>query len=228
MRKWILGCIVLVLAMGVWILYLDYHTKRSIQNLSKPPVPAQHLNSTSKRATTPPINMEPDDSAAEVLEDASDTPQIAPEGITSSTAAEPVFENEFAEQGPEPDDTGLSPELETLFSAYYPLHQKLVEVSKELNPLLDMHHLSSDRIREILLHELSISADGPERQALYAEIDEIHAWKEEVKQRTVELQDARTQLSNQRSTLLTKYGISSWQEFNDIHGDAYNTWKAKQ
>ena len=228
MRKLILGGIVFVIALVAWKLYLDYDTKQFIQSLPKPPVPTQSLDTTPERATTTPINTETDVPPVEVLEDAPDTSATTPAELTGISTTDATFEDVFVEQAPEPDDTGFSPELEALFSAYYPLHQKLGEVSKVLNPILDRHHFGSNRIREILFDELSASADGPERQALYAEIDEIHAWKESVKQETFELQDERQQLSNERSTLLAEYGILSWREFHEIHGDTYNTWKAEQ
>ena len=230
MRKLLFGGIVFVFALVGWKLYLDYETKQFIQNLPKlPELELQQLDSIPGTVTTTPLTTEPDDTAVELLNDlVSDTSTSATLEITSTTAADSVseFEDEFIEELPASDNIGLSPELKAFFSEYAPLHQKLVEVSKVLNPILDRHHLSSRRIREILLNELPVSTDGPERQALYAEIEEIHVWKDEVKQITMELQNKRQQLSDERSILLATYGISSWQEFNEIHGEAYKTWKA--
>ncbi|MYA71233.1 hypothetical protein F4009_16845 [Candidatus Poribacteria bacterium] len=232
MRKLIFGGIVFVLAMVVWKLYLDYETRQFIQNLPKlPESELQQLDSIPGTVKTTPLTTEPDDTEVELLNDlVSDTSASATMEIASTTATDLIseFENGFIEEGPAPDNTGLSPELKTLFSEYYPLHQELVEVSKVLTPMLERHRLGSRRIRDILLNELPGSTDGPERQALHAEIDEIHAWKNKVKRITMELQNKREQLYDESSILFAKYGISSWQEFNRIHGDAYNAWKSEQ
>ena len=218
--------------MVVWKLYLDYETKRFIQNLPKlPESELQQLDSIPGTVPTTSLTTEPDDTAAELLNDPiSDTSASATVEITSTTASDLVseFEDKFIEELSAPDNTGLSPELKVLFSEYYPLHQELVETSKVLTPILERHHLGSRRIRDILLNKLPGSTNGPERQALHAEIDEIHAWKDGVKEITMELQSKRDRLYDERSILLSKYGISSWQDFNEIHGKAYEIWKAGQ
>lgn len=232
MRKLLFGCIVFVFALVVWKLYLDYETEQFIQNLPKlPESELQQLDSTRGAVTTTPLTIEPDDTAVELTNDpVSDTSASATMEITSTTAADLVFEfeDEFIEEPSAPNNTRLSPELKTLFSEYYPLHQELVEVSKVLTPMLEKHRLGSRRIRDILLNKLPGSTDGPERQALHAEIDEIHAWKNRVKGITMKLQNRREQLYDESSILLAKYGISSWREFTRIHGETYETWKAGQ
>ncbi len=227
MRKLILGGIVFVLMLVGWVLFLEREKRQFEESLPKLPAPTQHVNKVPTHAEKPE-NLAPDEPEVEVLEDIHETPAAVPEKIRDTETTDSVFEDEIVEQIQEPEAAGLSPELEALFSEYAPLQEAISEVSKVLGPLIDRHHWGSDRIRDILLRELPVSADGPERQALHAEIDEIHAWKESVKEQTFELQDERQRLSNELSALLAKYGISSWREFHHIHGDTYNAWKAEQ
>ncbi|MYK44520.1 MAG: hypothetical protein F4039_10625 [Gammaproteobacteria bacterium] len=228
MRKLIFGGIVFVLAMVVWKLYLDYETKQFIQNLPRlPESELRQVDSPLEPVPTTSLNTESNAVMADMSEDTSDTSVIIITEIANTPVTDSVFENTSLEQLPEPDETRFPSELEKLFSAYYPIHEEVTEISKVLRPLLDQHLLGSRRIREILLNDLPASVDGPKRQALYAEMTEIEAWNDEVEPTIFELHDKRTLLSNERSTLLATYGISSYHEFDKLHGNAYEVWKTE-
>ena len=228
MRKLLFGGIVFVLAMVVWKLYLHYETKQFIQNLPKlPKSELWQLDSTLEPVPTTPLNTESNEPMADISEDTSDTSAIIIAEGTNTPVTNLVFEDISVEQLPEPDETRLPSELEKLFLAYYPVHEEVTEISKVLRPLLDQHLLGSRRIREILLNDLPASVDGPERQAFYAEMAEIEAWNDEVEPTIFELHEKRTLLSNERSTLLATYGISSYHEFDKLHGNAYEVWKTE-
>ncbi len=222
MRKWMIGGIVLVIVMGAWVLYLAYDTKRFIQSLPEPPT-----NEKQPSVRITPLKTAVDDTAVERTEERiSETPTTEtmekPLTTTSGTFLDEVSIEEL--QGA--DDTGLSPELELLFTAYHSLTQEYRAVNKVLNPLLDRHHLASNRRADILLDELPASVDGPERRALENEFYEIGAWKKSVKEQTIELQEERRQIAEERSILLAEYGIADWREFLQRHGETYDAWKA--
>ena len=230
MRKLIVGSIVCVVVLVAWVFYLEYDTKHFIESLPDPPEPeTQRGGDTPARVTTTPLNTERDDTPGETLE------HRVSENTTSITPAirdEPLTDLEFEDMSidafPAPEDTSLPPEVEKLFSAFHPIQQELEAVVKVLNPLLDRHHLASNRISDILHHELPASVDGPERRALEAEFSDIRAWQQSVKEETIRLQDKSRELSAARAALLTEYGIADWQEFFDIHTDAYDAWKSTQ
>ncbi len=229
MRKLLFGGTVFVLALVVWKLYLNYETKQFIQNLPKlPESELQQLDSTLEPVTTMSLNTESDEFMADTSEDPSDTSASIIGEVANTPITDSVFEDTSIEQLPEPDDTRLPSELEGLFLAYYPVHEELTEISKVLSPLLDQHLLGNRRIREILLHDLPDSVDGPERQTLHAEIAEIEVWNDEVEPTIFELQEKRTRLYNERSALLATYGISSYHDFDKLYGNAYEVWKVEQ
>ncbi|MDE0015682.1 MAG: hypothetical protein OXU51_05810 [Candidatus Poribacteria bacterium] len=227
MRKLIVGSVVFVILLGTWKLYLDYDTKRFVHRLPTPPVPKQHQDGTPKTdAVTPKERV--NKTATEALENAYE-PSLSEtsEDFTRlvETEADAVFDAETPEIEPETDNSGLSPELETFFSEYYPIDQEMFEVSKELNPLLRSHITSSHRITEIISEELASAPDETTKQTLYDEFDKIHVWQKSVTPRLIELQNEQQRLSNERSAIFAKYDISSWEDFKNLYGEAYNAWK---
>ena len=231
MRKLFVGSLVFVFLLVVWNLYLEYDTKRFIQGLPQPrETETQHQVGTPQVRTVTPA--ETDKTATAALENAdepilSETPKDFTREIYE-TKANTVFDAEVPDIESETDNSELSPELEALFTAYDPIYQELRKVTKVLSPLIDRHIRGSHRKRDILSEALPSSVDGPERQALYAELQEIQAWKKNVREETEVLQDEKERLHQERSTLLAEYGISSWQEFNRHHGDTYTAWRSNR
>jgi len=228
-RRLILGGIVLMLAMIAWTLYLEYDKRQFIQSLPKLPQTRHQPDGATERLAPLPENRE-EQTVQQAPENVLDAVPAAPEDFTdlAEGEADTVFEEAFVEPLQASEATGLSPELEALFSAYDVLYTESVEVSKVLSPLLDTDVLATQRIREILSDALPNAPDDAARQVLYDEFDELRAWQEEVEPTIYELQDQCTQVYEERLTLLAEHGFSSEEEFLDTHEETYKAWKAEQ
>ena len=230
MRKLIVGGIVYVAVLVAWWLYLEYDTKQFRESLPRPPV-----SSTVSEQQTPAAPMSVEYLTAGKNENVSEnaeapTAPIATDDTLSrvGAAADTVFEGEPIHTLPEPVDTGLSPELEALFTAYEARDREFEEVGRVLNRLLYRHVKATLRMIELGSEALPDSIDGPERKALYAELEELVAWKQSVNKEIFELQDESNRLIQERSTVLAEYGISSWQEFERRHGETYTAWRSNR
>ena len=230
MRTLIFGGSAIVLAMIAWVLYLEHDKRQFIESLPKLPQSLRHHADSATERLAPLPENKGEQTEPETLETAIDILTTVPADVTerAEPGADTVFEEVFEESMPEVDDTGLSPELETLFSQYYTFTQQVVEVEKVLSPLLDTHVLTTQRIREILSEALPNAPDDAARQVLYDELDELRAWQEEVDPTIDDLQDERTRISEKRAAFLTAYGFSSWYEFEETYQDTYSVWASEQ
>ena len=225
MRKLIVGSIASLIVLIAWMLYLHYDAKRFMLNLATPlrTTEVQPLDSVSKESTVIPSNRETRSDSDEWVGLPSSS-QASDSIESSETESNVVSEEDPLKTPQEPEDTKFSPELETLFSEYNNLHQQSIEVSKEFSPLMTRHITATHRIRKIVLEELGAATDKAAKQALYDELKEIQTWKEEVKPRTMALQDERQRLSEARLNLLKAAGFSSVEEFMNMHQETYITW----
>ena len=228
MRKLVVGSIVFVILFVTWKLYLDYDTKRFVRGLPTPPAPKQHQDSTPKTDPVTPKERE-DKTATEALESAyepalSETSEDFKQLV--ETEADTVFDTEALEIDPEVDNSGLSPELETLFSAYHTLYQQGFEIAMELNPLIS-RDISYNRQALELFSALNGEDDELTQKALGDELDAIKAWRKEFHPTIKALCEARTQVSEQRLTLLAQYGMTSYDDFMRYYDETYENWKTQ-
>lgn len=227
MRKLFVGGIVFVLTLVMWKLYLDYETKQFIQKLSQPPSQVQQLDGTTK-VTTVTSGEEVNNTVHEPLESAprlsaTETSADSERPIQTDTAA--IFEVGSLSPGQEPDEIGLSPAVETLFSEFAALYEESLVVGKVFAPLTDQTVAASRRQTEIG-QKLSATTDNAKIRALYAESEEISAWFKEIKPTYIELRDELRRIQDARDTLLEEYGFASEEEFRDNHWEAYKAWRA--
>lgn len=228
MRKLIVGSIVFVILLVTWKLYLDYDTKRFVRGLPTPPAPKQHQDGTPKTdAVTPKERV--DKTATEALESAYE-PALSEtsEDFTQlvETEADTVFDAEAPEIESESDNSRLSPELETLFSAYHTLYQQGFEIAMELNPLVS-RDISYNRQALELFSALNGEDDELTQKALSDELDAIKVWREEFTPRIAELSKEREQLGEQQSTLFTQYGVTDYPDFWRRYSETYKKWKTQ-
>ena len=226
MRKLVFGIIFLG-ALITWVLYLHYDTKRFIQNLPQVPASRQEWQEIPARVTTAFIKLEPGDPVMDVWEKTPEIPANSPTNPTGTAARPPVFEDLFVEQVPEPDDTEFSPELEICFSVIRTLEKERLAVLTVVDQMRQENVSIMFRQQEIS-RELSNSPDSATEKALYKERTALLEREKELSPRIFELQDEYNNIKADRSAFLEQYDISSWQEFKEIHGDAYKTWKDKQ
>lgn len=226
MRKLVIG-IIFVVALITWVLYLHYDTKRFIHNLPQAPVLRPQGQEIPARVTTATIKLKPDDPVIDVWEKTPEMPVNSPANPTDTGARDLVFKGAFVGQKLESDDTGLSPELEILFLAIRVLEEERLAVLAVVDPMRQENVSIMFRQHEIS-SELSNSTDSATEKALYEERTELLEREDELSSRIFELQDEYNQIKADRSAFLEQYGISSWQEFKEIYGGAYKTWKNKQ
>lgn len=229
MRKLIVGSIVFVILFIVWTLYLDYDTERFIQGLPKPQgTGAQHQDGTPQTSAVTP-KQRVDKTAAEALENA-DEPVLSEtsEDFTRwiKTETDTIFDAEAPDIKPETDNSGLSPELETLFSEYYPLYKQRYEIAMQLNPLIYRDTSSNRQVVE-LFGALNGEDNEGIQKTLDDELDTTIAWKKRNGPRIRELSEARSQLDEQISNLLTPYGLTNSLEFWDLYSETFKTWQTQ-
>ncbi len=230
MRKLVVGSVVFVIALVAWMLYIDYDTKRFIQGLPKPPVPEpQHLDGTPQAdAVTPKEGV--DKTAPEALENVYESSlSETSEDFTRliETEADTVFDAEVPETEPESDNSGLSPELEMLFSAYHTIYQQGFEIAMELNPLI-YRDTSYNRRAVELFSALNGEDDERTQKALGDELDTIKAWRKEFTPRIKELCKARAQVYEQQSTLFAQYELTNYLDFWRLYGETYKKWETQK
>ena len=230
MRKLIIGGIVLVIAMVVWVLYLEYDIKRFRETLPKLP---ENRSALEQQPQAAPASVEYTDREESVNshEDVHVTGSIVTDETLPAqmeTGTDAILEGEPVDTFQETGDTGLSPELEVLFTAYYPLEREWRKVHTTYYQLTFRDIEISNRIIEISSEDLPISVDGPEREALYAELEELSAEQKSLGKEIFALQDEQKLLYQDLSTLLGEYGFSSLREFEDHYGDTYTAWRLSQ
>ncbi len=226
MRKYVIFSAVFVILLGGWTIYWHYDTKHFIQHLPKAPTPTEDLEVTPAIGTTTDVNLKQEEQLSNAP---ADRPAV-PENSSTDTANTPAvlfFQNPVIELGPEPYDTGVTPVLEGLFLGVSLFREDIFEVIAVLDPMINENISIMFRQQEIS-RELSSVLDNATEAALYEEREALLVRERELSPRIFALQDQRNEIEGERKTFLTEYGVSSWQEFKDIYGNAYQTWKSDQ
>lgn len=231
MRKLIIGSLAVSISLIAWMIYMHYDTNRFIQSVSRSALSTgvQPLDSVVKESTVIQGNrISRSDSEEQVSLSSSAELSETEYNKSSETGSNVVPTGNPMEIPQETTDTKLSPELEILFTEYRNLYEQSLEVSRVFSPLMTQHITATHRMRKIFLEELVAATDETTKQALYDELNEIKAWKEEVKPQTIALQEERQRISEERSNLLEAAGFSSREEFMNVHRDTYINWISEQ
>ena len=234
MRKLIVAGIITCFLLGTWTCYMQYDTKKFIEELSQEPLPEQRKNNTVQDSREPHADgvgkitqtehENISNSPEETLQDGAQPNEIGAVTGSEVDALDP-------DQTPDNITTTLSPELEELFTRFHPLHQRSLEASEE-HRLIMVRVLSVSRRRRTIGQDLASARDEATKRKVLSEWKKLDKWVEEHKPVIMALQDEMKQLASDRLRLLKKYGFSSEASFFWIHEksyqEAYNTWSSGQ
>lgn len=230
MRKLIVAGIITVFLVTAWTCYMQYDTKKFIEDLSQEPLPKQRNNSTVQDSREPHVDgvgktaqVEHENTSISLEE----TPQDGSQ--SNEIGAGTRSEVDALDPGQTSDNitTTLSPELEELFTRFHPLHQRSLEVSEEYRPIITRVLSVNSRLRTIG-QDLANARDEATKRKVLSEWKEINKWVEEQKPVIKRLQGEKKQLASDRLQLLNEYGFSSESVFlktyDQVYQKAYDTW----
>lgn len=237
MRKLIVASIITVFLVTAWTCYVQYDTKKFIEELSQEPLPKQRNNSTVWDSREPHVDgvdgagrttqAEHENTPISLGETPQDGAQPNEIGVGAGSEVDVLEPDQTSEN----ITTTLSPELKELFTRFHPLHQRSLKVSEEYRPVITQVLSVNERLRTIG-QDLAKAKDEATKRKVLSEWEEINKWVEDQKPVITTLQDEMKQLASDRLRLLNEYGFSSevifLKTYEKIYQEAYDTWASGQ
>lgn len=226
MRKLIFTGVIWAFIVISFIIYLRYDKKKFIEELSLASTPQkQQVQRTTKKGVSPLVtNPNSVDAVIQARDENPGTLNMDVNSIEDASSIETNWntngevDNQYI--GQTLVNTGLSPELEKLFSEFHPIHQQSLAVNMELGAITE-HTIDVDTRLQEIGRELSNARDEPTKQKLYSERKSIYKEIEDIKPVAISLQEESRQLANDRLRLFKKYGYSTEMDFWEDHEETY-------
>ena len=225
MRKLIVAGIITFLAVIGWISYLRYDVQQFRKELSQEPSPKQQLNDIA-------VNSIDKDTDVPLADDVANTKQSQHENnSTSLPEREPEESGQSFETVPNleptstPMSTGLSPEMQAIYSDFRILHDEYSMVSKKYIPLSKQMSENTKRYNNYGQEYQSVSGDIEKIDELEAEYDDLVAWLKVNTPIYQRLQAEVYRLNDEMKAFHISRGFSSSNEFD---WEAYLAWRIEQ
>ena len=216
-----------VLVLVGFNVYLEIDKKQFIEKLHQVPSVTQPNPNNSRgvpfETSENPVQLGDLNRQVDISDFSADGSASVIEGSKDIHESQDVNEDSLQET----EDFQFSHELEVLFNTFHSLDEKILELSVEIDPLINERIAIDDRGTEIL-HTMNRGVDSSTQDVLNEEKSALSERANELNPTLFELQDKRREFILQQDTLLDKYGFPSRVDFVETIGDVYEAWKVTQ
>lgn len=229
MRKLIVAGIVTVLLLVSWTCYMQYNTKKFIEELPQEPPPKPQVDGNKK------------DSRQSLVDEGSKTTQSRQENTTVLTSEEKQEDSSQPNEsgtgtGREVNaldldqttsNNGISPELKKVFTEIRPIYKQMKEIVNKMRQGNDQIARISQQQQNILSEVDSID-DEKRKGELQEEYNASIKLERELGLAIIKLQDDLIPFETELRQILSENGFQSQLEFERTHMKTYETWVSEQ
>ena len=228
MRTLFVLCIVSVIIVIAWMLYLNHDMDRfmldeaDISQASQQKRNSEQVDVSDREQVlvSPSDTHEPVEETKRDIVQSENTDKLISERVPD---ANKVFQADPVKMGSEASFSGLTPELEKIFIEYKPLYRSL-EKSAKAYGLLIQEMISRQLRKEEIGYELSATTDSRKSKELQKEYDAHYEWLEKIVPTYNEVNAELENLMTEEKEFFTGHGFSSESEFWKTHTATYRDW----
>lgn len=229
MRKLIITGIITVLSVLTWTCYIQYDTKKFIEELPQEPPTKQHVDGNKKdsRDTLRDGDIETTQTKHENTSIFSSEKKQEDSAQPNESGADTGREVDASVLGQTPSDNGISPELIKVFKEIQPIYKEMEEIVSKIAPL--NRQMQKTRVlKQAIWSELETVKDPDEGKKLSEELESLTQLEQEAGSKMLKLQGKLIPSENKLKRILSEYGFRSQREFETNHIETYKTWVSEQ